>query len=179
MVEPPYTAQPPASAQTCSPSTLPYSVEEIAKVVMIRAETEKSRRREKMQRETQAMKQRVKRLQMDLRHRNNEKVQLQEDYKKADKSLNRYNYVTRIGEIIKTVKKQEVEIKRILADTLQVQREINTAEESLGRAYTLADEVIFRGAKSTKSVESKDMYVRFLLCSTHNFSLSLSFSLTR
>ncbi len=88
-------------------------------------------------------------------------LQLQEEYKKADKSLNRYNYVTRIGEIIKTVKKQEVEIQRILADTLQVQREISSAEESLGRAYTLADEVIFRGAKSSKSVEAKDMYVHF------------------
>lgn len=47
----------------------------------------------------------------------------------------------RIGEIIENVKKQEVEIRRILSDKLQVQRDINSAEESLHRAYSLADEV--------------------------------------
>ena len=121
-------------------------------------DSQRKERRQKVERDTLEMKQKISRLQIDLRHRNQEKLQLQGQYKNADKSLNRYNYVRRIGEIIKNVKKQEVEIERILADTLQVQREINTAEESLHRAYTLADEVIFREARSSKSVASKDLY---------------------
>ena len=121
-------------------------------------DAQKKERRDQIARQTAEMKQKVKKLQIDLRHKKQEKLQLQEQYKTADKSLNRYTYVQRIGEIIKNVKKQEVEIQRILADTLQVQREINSAEESLQRAYTLADEVIFREAKSNKSVASKDLY---------------------
>ena len=52
----------------------------------------------------------------------------------------------------------QIEIQRILEDTLQVQRDINSAEESLHRAYTLVDETIFREARSSKSVASKDLY---------------------
>ena len=121
-------------------------------------ESQKKERRETIAKDTVAMQQKIKKLQIDLRHRKDEKAQLQEQYKTADQSLNRYTYVQRIGEIIKNVKKQEIEIQRILKDTLQVQREINSAEESLHRAYTLADEVIFREAKSSKSVASKDLY---------------------
>ncbi|WZN66762.1 DUF812 domain-containing protein [Chloropicon roscoffensis] len=121
-------------------------------------EAEKTRRRERVAKETAEMRQKIRQLQIDLRHRGQEKVQLQQDYKLADKTLNRYTYVERIGEIIKNVKKQEVEIERIVSDTLQVQRDINSAEESLHRAYTLADETIFREARSSKSVATKDLY---------------------
>ena len=82
---------------------------------------QKRERRDKVAKDTAEMKQKIKKLQIDLRHKKHEKLQLQEQYKAADKSLNRYTYVQRIGEIIKNVKKQEVEIERILADTLQVQ----------------------------------------------------------
>ncbi|QDZ24930.1 hypothetical protein HOP50_15g74730 [Chloropicon primus] len=129
-------------------------------------DVQKKQRREKIARDTVEMKNKIKRLQIDLRHRKNEKQVLQQDYKNADKTLNRYTYVERIGEIIKNVKKQEVEIERILVDTFQVQRDINSAEESLHRAYTLADETIFREARSSKSVASKDLYQ--LLSSMHS-----------
>lgn len=53
-------------------------------------------------------------------------------------------YTKRILEIISNVDKQNMEIKKILDDTRQLQKDINTLEGQLDRCFSIADETLFR-----------------------------------
>lgn len=53
-------------------------------------------------------------------------------------------YTKRIVEIISNVDKQNIEIKKILEDTRQLQKEINILEGQLERSFSVADETLFR-----------------------------------
>lgn len=54
------------------------------------------------------------------RVREQEQQRLLEEYERAPKNVNRATFVRRITEIIKNIKKQEVEIVKIIADTREV-----------------------------------------------------------
>lgn len=56
----------------------------------------------------------------------------------------RHIYTKRIIEIIGNVDKQNAEIKKILEDTRQLQKEINTLEGQLERCFAIADETLFK-----------------------------------
>lgn len=47
-------------------------------------------------------------------------------------------------EIIGNVEKQNTEINKILQDTRQLQKEINTLEGQLDRCFSIADETLFK-----------------------------------
>lgn len=47
-------------------------------------------------------------------------------------------------EIIGNIKKQDEEIKKILKDTKDVQKDINNLNGQLDRSFILSDELIFR-----------------------------------
>lgn len=64
-----------------------------------------------------------------------------------NKNTNRSSYTKRILEIIGNIKKQNGEINKILKDTKEVQKEINSLNGQLSRSFTLSDELIFRDAK--------------------------------
>ena len=160
----------------------------------------------------------TKALEHDLSARMRERAELQARYRTADLSVNRFFYVARIGEIITSVRKQEVEISNIVEDTLQVrslsplsplsplsltlcilqrapkievihtqaltnqatsfwgpfsliypfpshihmtmqvQRELNSAEEALTRAHRTTDEVIYREAKVKRTADGVAAY---------------------
>jgi endonuclease III-like uncharacterized protein len=53
-------------------------------------------------------------------------------------------YTRRILEIIGNIRKQKEEIDRVLADTRQVQKEINQLTGRLDRSFAVADELIFK-----------------------------------
>lgn len=53
-------------------------------------------------------------------------------------------YTKRILEIISNVDKQNMEIKKILEDTREIQKEINTLEGQLDRCFSIADETLFK-----------------------------------
>ena len=69
------------------------------------------------------------------------------EYEAAPKNVQRPTFVRRINEIVKNVKKQEAEIAKIVSDTREIQREINGAQEAMGRAYALVDDTLYRDAK--------------------------------
>lgn len=52
-------------------------------------------------------------------------------------------YTKRILEIIGNVDKQNLEIKKILDDTRELQKEINTLDGQLDRCFSVADETLF------------------------------------
>ncbi|KAI5641992.1 hypothetical protein NE865_05991 [Phthorimaea operculella] len=73
--------------------------------------------------------------------------QLKSNYEKIKGGNKRSIYTKRILEIISNVDKQNLEIQKILEDTRQLQKEINTLEGQLDRCFSIADETLFRDAK--------------------------------
>ncbi|XP_052738182.1 coiled-coil domain-containing protein 22 [Bicyclus anynana] len=72
---------------------------------------------------------------------------LKNKYEKLRGGNKRHIYTKRILEIIGNVVKQNAEIKKILEDTRQLQKEINTLEGQLDRCFSIADETLFKDAK--------------------------------
>ncbi|XP_075972835.1 coiled-coil domain-containing protein 22 [Anticarsia gemmatalis] len=84
------------------------------------------------------------------------KNQLKENYEKLRGGNKRSIYTKRILEIISNVDKQNMEIKKILDDTRQLQKDINSLEGQLDRCFSIADETLFRDAK--KDDQAKKAY---------------------
>ncbi|XP_053600170.1 coiled-coil domain-containing protein 22 isoform X2 [Plodia interpunctella] len=82
--------------------------------------------------------------------------QLRNNYENLKGGNKRSIYTKRIMEIINNVDKQNMEIKKILDDTRQLQKEINTLEGQLDRCFSIADETLFRDAK--KDDQAKKAY---------------------
>ena len=53
-------------------------------------------------------------------------------------------YTKRISEIIGNIKKQKKEITKVLKDTKEIQKDINTLSGRLDRTFAVADELIFK-----------------------------------
>ncbi|KAJ1530454.1 hypothetical protein ONE63_005357 [Megalurothrips usitatus] len=83
----------------------------------------------------------------DLRNKEALHSHLQAEYAKVSKDISRSAYTRRIMEIIGNISKQKNEIEKILKDTKELHKEINTLAGRLDRSFTVADEVIFRDAK--------------------------------
>lgn len=81
---------------------------------------------------------------------------LLEQFSKLPKDVSRSVYTKRIMEIVKNVKKQKIDIDKILLDTKQLQKEINRITESLSRIYTETDELIFTDAKGKGKKKEDD-----------------------
>jgi len=60
---------------------------------------------------------------------------------------NRADYTSRILVLVGGVKKQKIEISKILLDTKNVQKEMNAITEKLNRTFTEVEELIFQDAK--------------------------------
>ncbi|XP_049865009.1 coiled-coil domain-containing protein 22 isoform X1 [Pectinophora gossypiella] len=82
--------------------------------------------------------------------------QLKSNYDKMKGGNKRSIYTKRIMEIISNVDKQNLEIQKILEDTRQLQKEINTLEGQLDRCFSIADETLFKDAK--KDDQAKKAY---------------------
>jgi len=72
--------------------------------------------------------------------------QLQEILKNVPKE-NRSTYTTKILFLVGAVKKQRIEISKILIDMRNVQKDINNTSEKLNRTFSLVEELIFADAK--------------------------------
>jgi hypothetical protein len=92
----------------------------------------------------------MKQLIDEIHNKDEQYKQLHDQFSKLPKDVNRSIYTKRIMEIVKNVKKQKVDIDKILLDTRNLQKEINRITESLGRSFTETDELVFSGAKNEK-----------------------------
>jgi hypothetical protein len=63
----------------------------------------------------------------------------------------RDTYTGKIMELVKNVKKQSAEIKRILSETKSLQKEINTLTDRLNRTFGIVEDMIFQDAEKDKS----------------------------
>lgn len=74
-------------------------------------------------------------------------AQLEEEIEKLPKNINRSAYTRRIMEIIGNIAKQKDQIEKILSDTKDLQKEINSLNGRLERLFAVTEETIYRNAR--------------------------------
>eukprot|EP01112_Ceratiomyxa_fruticulosa_P008695 TRINITY_DN2252_c0_g1_i1.p1 TRINITY_DN2252_c0_g1~~TRINITY_DN2252_c0_g1_i1.p1 ORF type:complete len:627 (-),score=155.13 TRINITY_DN2252_c0_g1_i1:559-2439(-) len=107
------------------------------------------------------MRARMKHLVEDIHQKEEHYQQLLEAYAALPKDLTRAVYTRRILEIVKNVKKQKVDIDKILLDTRNLKKEINTVSETLGRIFAVVDELVFQDANVKKDPTAVSAYKFF------------------
>eukprot|EP01135_Chromosphaera_perkinsii_P002575 Nk52_evm91s224 gene=Nk52_evmTU91s224 len=63
----------------------------------------------------------------------------------------REKYTERILELVRNIKRQKEEVLKILGDTRDVQRQINSIQDTLGRSLAVTDELMYSYAKENAS----------------------------
>lgn len=101
--------------------------------------------------EIKLLKEKERELQEECRNKDQQYSQLVAEIQKLPKEVNRSAYTQRILEIINNVRKQRDEISKVLADTREIQKEINTLTGRLERSFTVVDELIFRDARTNEA----------------------------
>ncbi|MEQ2268255.1 Coiled-coil domain-containing protein 22, partial [Xenotaenia resolanae] len=76
--------------------------------------------------------------------------------------VSRSAYTQRILEIVGNIKKQKEEISKILSDTKELQKEINSLTGKLDRSFAVTDELVFKDAKKDESVRKSYKYLAAL-----------------
>ncbi|KYQ90649.1 hypothetical protein DLAC_09283 [Tieghemostelium lacteum] len=84
----------------------------------------------------------IKKLVHDIQQREEHFSQLQEAYKTAPKDTNRSIYTRRIMESVKNIKKQKVDIDKVLLDTKALLKEINTITDSAYRSHEVIKDLL-------------------------------------
>mmetsp|Transcript_33604 Transcript_33604/g.80136 ORF Transcript_33604/g.80136 Transcript_33604/m.80136 type:complete len:625 (+) Transcript_33604:95-1969(+) len=97
---------------------------------------------------------------------------LLEELNAMPKSAQRSSYTRRVVELVRNMEKQRKDIDSILADTQQIQKEIQTSSDTLNRSYGATDDMVYRDAKNKGDAASKKMYK--LLVATHECFAELS-----
>lgn len=88
--------------------------------------------------------------------------QLVTDLENLPQDVSRSAYTQRILEIVSNIKKQKEEIKKILSDTKELQKEINNLTGKLDRTFAVTDELVFKDAKKDESVRKSYKYLAAL-----------------
>ncbi|KAH3758243.1 coiled-coil domain-containing protein 22 [Pelomyxa schiedti] len=97
--------------------------------------------------EVKMMRVEMKHLVDEIRQKDERYKQLVEVFKGLGTEMNRTAYTRRILEIVKNVKKQKVDINKILEDTRVLQKDINSVTEKLGRSFAVTEEMVYQDAK--------------------------------
>ncbi|XP_052795747.1 coiled-coil domain-containing protein 22 homolog [Mya arenaria] len=103
--------------------------------------------------EIKEFRRKLKLVQEEARGKDELTKQLGSEFERMTKDVNRSAYTKRIMEIVANIKKQKMEIDKVLVDTRSVQKEINQLSGKLDRQFTVTDELIFRDAKKDESVK--------------------------
>jgi len=95
----------------------------------------------------------------DIKHKHEKFTELQELLSQMPKDVNRAYYTRRIIENVKNVKKQKLDINKILIDTRNLKKEINTVSDTLQRTFSVNEEVIYQDAtKDVSNTGPKQIY---------------------
>ncbi|XP_011471286.1 coiled-coil domain-containing protein 22 [Oryzias latipes] len=88
--------------------------------------------------------------------------QLLTELESLPQDASRSAYTQRILEIVSNIKKQKEEITKILSDTRELQKEINSLTGKLDRTFAVTDELVFKDAKKDESVRKSYKYLAAL-----------------
>ncbi|PRP82390.1 hypothetical protein PROFUN_10166 [Planoprotostelium fungivorum] len=106
-------------------------------------------------REMRAM---MKELMEEINGKDEKYRELIEVYNNISSQVTRTTYTNRILDIVKNVKKQKMDIDKVLLDTRTIQKEINSVTATLNRTFSATEEAIFADAK--KDPQAKELYKR-------------------
>ncbi|XP_076643832.1 coiled-coil domain-containing protein 22 homolog isoform X2 [Halictus rubicundus] len=101
--------------------------------------------------EIKLLKEKERELREECCNKDQQYSQLVAEVQKLQKEVNRSAYTQRILEIINNVRKQKDDINKVLADTREIQKEINTLTGRVERSFTVVDELIFRDARTNEA----------------------------
>jgi DNA repair ATPase RecN len=104
------------------------------------------------------MREDMKDMVLQLREKDDVHKNAVEELNKLPKSVNRQVYIKRIMDIVKNLDRQKVDIRKILADIRDVQREINSVTDTSKRSFALADDLIFKSAQVSKDPAATQAY---------------------
>jgi len=96
--------------------------------------------------EIKKMRQDIETMESDIVKKETQFKQLADIYKQLPKEK-RTTYTNRNLEMLKNVKKYTGEINKILSDTKNIQSEINSLKDTLGRSFSIVDDMIYSDAK--------------------------------
>lgn len=88
--------------------------------------------------------------------------QLITELENLPKDVSRSAYTLRILEIVGNIRKQKEEITKILCDTKDLQKDINSLTGKLDRTFAVTDELVFKDAKKDESVRKSYKYLAAL-----------------
>lgn len=88
--------------------------------------------------------------------------QLMAELENLPKDVSRMAYTQRILEIVGNIQKQKEEITKILSDTKELQKEINSLSGKLDRTFAVTDELVFKDAKKDDAVRKAYKYLAAL-----------------
>ncbi|KAL1767063.1 hypothetical protein HispidOSU_030796 [Sigmodon hispidus] len=88
--------------------------------------------------------------------------QLVSELETLPKDVSRLAYTQRILEIVGNIRKQKEEITKILSDTKELQKEINSLTGKLDRTFAVTDELVFKDAKKDDAVRKAYKYLAAL-----------------
>jgi len=103
-----------------------------------------------------ANRQLMKELGEEVRLKDEKYRELLQEYSKLQKDVTRSHYTDRILEGVKNVKKQKVDIDKVLLEIRSLHKEINSTNATLSRTFMEIDELVFQDAK--KDVNAKEAY---------------------
>jgi len=106
--------------------------------------------------EIKEIRSKIKEIAAEIHSKEERNRELLEAYGSIQNTVLRPHYTTRILDIVKSVKKQKVDIDKILIDTRNLQKEINSITDTLNRTFAVTDEMIFQDAK--KDLTAKEAY---------------------
>lgn len=101
----------------------------------------------KLLEEIRMMRERMKQVADETRHKDDLHKQLVGEYERMSKDLSRVSYTSRMMEIVMNIRKQKEDIGKILGDMRIVQKELNQLTGKLDRIFTVTDEQVYRDAR--------------------------------
>mmetsp|Transcript_52261 Transcript_52261/g.131204 ORF Transcript_52261/g.131204 Transcript_52261/m.131204 type:complete len:757 (+) Transcript_52261:112-2382(+) len=94
----------------------------------------------------------------EFRQRDGVYKELASAFEAMPSNISREVYTDRIIDIVRQVKKQKVDIDKILRDTRDLQQEVNTISGTLDRSFAVAQELVFQHASTSKDPAAKEAY---------------------
>nr|XP_012593619.1 coiled-coil domain-containing protein 22 isoform X2 [Microcebus murinus] len=88
--------------------------------------------------------------------------QLVSELETLPRDVSRLAYTQRILEIVGNIRKQKEEITKILSDTKELQKEINSLSGKLDRTFAVTDELVFKDAKKDDAIRKAYKYLAAL-----------------
>jgi len=123
-----------------------------------KAEAERMRAKEQLE-EIQRWKEEAKEQVQLARQKAEERDRLSQALERAPRGVNRPSLVQKVTTIVKNIKKQDVEIAKIVRDAKAAELQVAESAESLRRIYAVVEDAIFKSAKTDETMKLAYRYL--------------------